>query len=161
MGARPPGSAPHTRRVALPGLRPPPPATDGTAKLTVFFCRSTSLDESLAEAVVHGPLGNPVGASHTNRGANSRVHHSVNGHLGRTQARGALCHGQDPDLFERRPAPAHLPTPSFPGREHCLPSFPTTAPGRAPPVRSSSRHHVGASCFTTDTSVFRVEPGSS
>src|SRR5699024_6796205 len=39
--------------------------------------------------------------------------------------------------------------------------FPTTAPGRATPVRSSSRHHVGVSCFTTDTSVFRVEPGSS
>src|SRR5699024_7690243 len=53
------------------------------------------------------------------------------------------------------------PTPSFPGREHCLPFFPTTAPGRATPVRSSSRHHVGVSCFTTDTSVFRVEPGSS
>ena len=92
---------------------------------------------------------------------NSRVHHSVNGHLGHTHDRGDLCHGQEPDLFERRLAPVHLPTPSFPGREHCLPFFPTTAPGRATPVRSSSRHHVGVSCFTTDTSVFRVEPSSS
>src|SRR5699024_6862345 len=117
MGARPPGSAPHTRRVALPGLRPPPPATDGTANLTVFFCRSTSLEESLAEVVVHGPPGNSLGTSHATRWENSRVHHSVNGHLGHTHDRGDLCHGQEPDLFERRLAPVHLPTPSFPGPE--------------------------------------------